>query len=77
MYSVLRSETYEGPIIMTYKFFLKIIFGFFLATPMAYGCSQARDRMGAVATGLHHGYSHARSKTHLHPAPQLTAMLDP
>ena len=44
---------------------------------MAYGGSQARDGIGAVATGLHHSHSNARSKPGLRPIPELTAMLDP
>jgi len=41
---------------------------------MAYGGSQARDRIGAVTAGLHHSHSNARSELHLGPTPQLTAM---
>ena len=32
------------------------------ATPVAYGGSQAWDLTGAVAAGLHHSHSNARSK---------------
>ena len=42
----------------------------------AYGGSQARGRIGAVAAGLHHSHSNARSSPRLGPTPQLTAMLD-
>ena len=45
--------------------------------PVAYGGSQARGRIGAVAAGLHHSHSNAESKLHLQPIPQLTAMPDP
>ena len=31
----------------------------------------------ATAASLHHSHSNARSKLHLQPTPQLTAMLDP
>ena len=31
----------------------------FRAAPAAYGGSQARDRIGAVAASLHHGHSNA------------------
>ena len=34
------------------------------ATPTAYGGSQARGLIGAVATSLHHSHSNARSFTH-------------
>ena len=40
---------------------------------MAYGGSQARGPIGAVATGLHHSHSNARSKLNLRPTLQLTA----
>ena len=47
------------------------------ATPMAYGGSQARGPIGAVATGLHQSHSNTGSKLHLQPTPQLIAMPDP
>ena len=50
-------------------------FFFLRAALMAYGSSQARDRIRAVAGSLHH--SNARSEPPLRPTPQLTAMLDP
>ena len=34
----------------------------FRAAPTAYGGSQARGRIGAVAAGLHHSHSHAESE---------------
>ena len=40
------------------------LFAFPRATPMAYGGSQARGQIGAVATGLHHSHSNAGSLTH-------------
>ena len=40
---------------------------------MAYGGSQARGLIGAVAAGLHHSHSNARSKLNL--PPQLMATL--
>ena len=39
---------------------------------MAYGGSQARGPIEAVAAGLHHGHSNAGSEPHLQPTPQLT-----
>ena len=50
---------------------------FFRAAPEAYGGSQARGPIGAVAAGLLHSNSNAASKRHLWPSPQLTAMPDP
>ena len=43
---------------------------------MAYGDAQARGLIRAVATGLHHSHSIARSEPRLRPTPQLTAMPD-
>ena len=37
-------------------------FSFVRATPAAYGGSQAREQIVAVAGGLHHSHSNARSK---------------
>ena len=45
--------------------------------PVAYGGSQARGPITAVATGLHHSHSNVGSKPHLQPTPQLTATPDP
>ena len=49
----------------------------FRAAPVAYGGSQAKGPIGAVAAGLHHSHSIAGSKPHLRPTPQLTATPDP
>ena len=42
------------------------------ATPAAYGGSQARGQIEAVATGLCQSHSNAGSEPHLQPTPQLT-----
>ena len=47
------------------------------ATPAAYGGSQARGLIGAVATGLCQSHSNVGSEPPLQPTPQLTAMPDP
>jgi len=52
------------------------LFAISWAAPAAYGGSQARGRIGAVATGLHQSHSNAGSEPHLQPTPQLTAALD-
>ena len=39
------------------------------ATPMAYGGSQARGLIGAVAAGLHQGHSNTGSEPCLQPTP--------
>ena len=44
--------------------------------PAAYGGSQARSRIGAVATSLHQSHSNAGSEPRLQPTPLLTATLD-
>ena len=54
------------------------VFWLFLwAAPAAYGGSQARGRIGAVATGLRQSHSNAGSEPRLQPTPQLTEMPDP
>ena len=44
----------------------------FWATPATHGGSWARGRFGAIAAGLHHSHSNARSEPHLWPMSQLT-----
>ena len=43
---------------------------------MAYGGSQARGPIGAVATALRQSHSNAGSEPRLQPTPQLTATPD-
>ena len=57
--------------------FLFFIFCLFRATPEAYGGSQARGQIGAVAASLHHSHSNTGSELYLQPTPQLVATLDP
>ena len=63
--------------------FVLFFFSFFLfsctfkATPMAYGNSHTRGRIGAVVASLHQSHSKAGSEPFLQPIPQLAAMLDP
>ena len=56
---------------------LYFFFGLFRAAPTAYGGPEARGRIGAVDTSLHHSHSNARSPSHLRSTQQLTAMPDP
>ena len=56
--------------------FILFIFLFLRAAP-AYGSSQAKGQIGAVASGLCHSQSNARSEPHLQPTLQLTATLYP
>ena len=58
-------------------FVVVFIFCLFKAAAAAYGDSQARSPVGAVAASLHQSHSHARSEPPLQPTPQLTAMPDP
>ena len=53
------------------------LFAFSRATPMAYGGSQARGLIGAIAAALCQSHSNARSKPCPQPTPQLTATPDP
>ena len=46
------------------------------AAPAAYGGSQARGLIGAVAASLRQSHSNAGSKLRLQPTPQLTATPD-
>ena len=48
-------------------------FIFFRAISMAYWGSQARDQIRAIATGLYHSHSNARSKLCLRHTPQLAS----
>ena len=55
-------------------FFFFCLFAFSTAAPTAYGGSQARGLMGAIAAGLHQSHSNAGSEQRMRPTPQLTAM---
>ena len=61
----------------TFKFKSKGLFAISWAAPAAYGGSEARGQIGAVATSLCQNHSNARSEPCLQPIPQLMAMLDP
>ena len=60
--------------LMTRFRLFQLFFFLFLATLAAYGRSWARGRIGAVAAGLCHSHSNARTEPHLQPTPQLVAM---
>ena len=53
------------------------LFAISWAAPAAYGGSQARSRIGAVAASLHQGHSNVGSEPRLRPTPQLTGTSDP
>ena len=55
-------------------FWFWVFWGFFLlfrATPTAYGVSQARGQIGAIATRLLHSHINIESELRLQPTPQL------
>ena len=49
----------------------------FRAPLVAYGGSQARGKIGAIAASLQHSSSNAGSELRLQPTPQLKATPDP
>ena len=65
--------------VLVFLFVYLFIFVFcpFRVIPAAYGDSQARGLIGAVAASLHHSHSNKGSKPCLQPTPQLTTMLGP
>ena len=64
-------------ILLSYSFFFFFLFAFSRGAPAAYGDSQARGRIRAIATGLRQSHSKVGSKPLLQPPPQLTATPDP
>ena len=66
-----------GYIIFYFYLFIFFVFLLFLwVAPAAYGGSQARGQIGAVATGLRQSHSNAGSEPRLQPTPQLMATPD-
>ena len=57
--------------------FVFVFLSFSRVAPMAYGGSQARGLIWAVAAGLCHSHSNARSEPSLQPTPQLMTTPDP
>ena len=58
-------------------FFFFSFFLFFRAISVAYGGSQVRGQIRAIAARLYHSHSNTGSEPHLQPTPQLMAMPDP
>ena len=58
---VLYVKWSQGSVCLVFFFFF-CLFAFSRATPAAYGGSQARGLIGAVAAGLCHSHSNARSE---------------
>ena len=66
---------FQAQKLLFFYYFLNFYsFCFFRTALRAYGGSQARGLIGAVAAGLHHSHNNARSELHLRPTPKLTAM---
>ena len=61
-------------VFLSFLAFFHCLFG---ASPTAYGGSLARGWIRAVAFGLHHSHTNARSEPRLQPTPRLMATLDP
>ena len=59
------------------RFFFLIFLPFLGPLPAAYGGSEARGRIGAIAAGLGQSHSNMGSESCLQPTPQLTAIPDP
>ena len=72
--SALRRTRLEWVSFLSLFFFGLFVFS--RAVPAAYGGSQARGRIGAVATGLHQSHKNVGSEPRLRPTPQLMAMPD-
>ena len=69
---------FEGSHLILFFFFLSFcLFAFSRAIPAAYGGSQARGTIRAVANSLCHSHSNTVSEPHLRPTPQLAATPDP
>ena len=63
--------------ILEFFFVCVCLFAFSGVTPAAYGGSQARGPIRAVAAGLRQRHSNTGSEPHPRPTPQLTATPDP
>lgn len=59
-----------------FDFFFFCLFAFSGAALAAYGSSQARGRIGAIAAGLCHSHSNARIKPNLQPTLQFMVTSD-
>ena len=72
---VTQNMAYKKQIDLFSSFFF--FFAISWAAPLAYGDSQARDRIGVVAVGLCQSHSNMGSEPSLQPTPQLTTTPDP
>uniref|UniRef100_A0A8D1F786 Transthyretin n=1 Tax=Sus scrofa TaxID=9823 RepID=A0A8D1F786_PIG len=77
---ILQSEIHNilrGKLLFLFIYLFFCLFAFSRADPEAYGGSQAKSGIRAVAAGLRHSHSNVGSEPLLQPTPQLTAMPDP
>ena len=72
--SVLRVHSVLVNLFFIFIYFC--LFAFSRAASTAYGDSQARGRIGAVAIGICHSHSNAGSEPRVQPTPQLMATPD-
>ena len=56
---------------LSFCLFVVVVVAISWAAPAAYGGSQARGRIGDVATGLRQSHSNVGSEPRLQPTPQL------
>ena len=66
---------WKGYIRSFHTSFIFFFFFFFKAAPVAYGSSQDRGWIKAVAASLCHSHSHTRSEPHLQTTPKFAANL--
>ena len=76
MYERLLSVHLDFFCFVLFFVFFVVVVAISWAAPAAYGGSQARGRIGAVATGLRQSHSNTGSEPRLQPTPQLTATPD-
>ena len=76
-YILLKQSSIEYLTYEDISFFFFVFLPFSRAAPAAYGGSQARGLIGAVAASLHQSHSNAGSEPCLRPTPLLTATPDP
>ena len=77
---LVKSQSLEEYLIHNKHFIIYLficLFAFSRATPAAYGASQARSPIGAIATGLRQSHSNTGSEPRPRPTPQLMATSDP
>ena len=76
-YNLIITTSLRSELLLTTFFFFFFFFAISWATPAAYGGSQGRGLIGAVAASLRQSHSNAGSEPRLQPTPQLTATSDP